>query len=185
MLRAGDIGIHQSTLHSCCTICCLKGIHESTMLTCCRSTIICVAKAAIRCHSSLQQKSPAGQSGCLTRLTHTRDTALLSAAAACRYFKRLQKRYAPNAEVRAALADAEEQSATAVQNSCSNSPQPSSLDQTSSDQNLQVPITCINLLRCNMQVVSVPTLTLIQMLMLVLVPVLPILQSLRSCHIMS
>lgn len=58
----------------------------------------------------------------------------------CRYFRRLQKRYTPNPIIKAALSEGADQ------------PDQASRDGSSQDPSLQLPITCINLLRCSMQV---------------------------------
>ena len=64
----------------------------------------------------------------------------------CRYFRRLQKRYAPNPTVKAALAEVNGQAQAEHEMQDSDSPSPST------DASLQLPVTCINLLRCSMQV---------------------------------
>lgn len=62
-----------------------------------------------------------------------------------RYFRRLQKRYTPDPVVKAALEQTREQSAEQHEQQNGDSlPE-------SSDASLQLPVTCINLLRCNMQ----------------------------------
>ena len=64
----------------------------------------------------------------------------------CRYFRRLQKRYTPNPTVKAALAEVNGQAQAEHEMQDSDSPSPST------DASLQLPVTCINLLRCSMQV---------------------------------
>ncbi|KAL3148494.1 hypothetical protein ABBQ38_013936 [Trebouxia sp. C0009 RCD-2024] len=63
-----------------------------------------------------------------------------------RYFRRLQKRYTPDSRIKADLAQEQaQQPEDSQQQSSEESPR------SSTDASLQLPITCINLLRCNMQ----------------------------------
>ena len=63
-----------------------------------------------------------------------------------RYFRRLQKRHTPDARIKADLAQEQAQQSDDEQQASSSNPG------RSTDASLQLPITCINLLRCNMQV---------------------------------
>ena len=71
----------------------------------------------------------------------------------CRYFRRLQKRYTPDSRIKADLAQEKGRKSEDTHTSPEDSPR------CSSDITLELPITCINLLRCNMQVSAVPHVT--------------------------
>lgn len=71
----------------------------------------------------------------------------------CRYFRRLQKRYTPDSRIKADLAQEKGRKSEDTHTSPEDSPR------CSSDTTLELPITCINLLRCNMQVSAVPHVT--------------------------
>ena len=62
---------------------------------------------------------------------------------ASRYFRRLQKRYTPDPDIKAALKDSQRDAGKDAD---------SDTDSSKQDPSLQLPITCINLLRCSMQV---------------------------------
>ena len=64
---------------------------------------------------------------------------------ASRYFRRLQKRYTPDPDIKAALKGSQTQG---------NKGADSNTDSSKQDPSLQLPITCINLLRCSMQVIT-------------------------------
>ena len=73
-------------------------------------------------------------------------TVLDEALHLCRYFRRLQKRHVPDSRIKADLAREQAQLSDDEQHSSDDRPRPAT------DASLQLPITCINLLRCNMQV---------------------------------